>query len=66
MALVSCDSGAGGEYTMAVFFQDCGKDSSGAVIFVEDDIAVMSHETPAKETLVWLEERFPDAAFSIV
>lgn len=51
---------------MAVFFQDCGKDSSGAVIFVEDDIAVMSHETPAKETLVWLEERFPDAAFSIV
>lgn len=65
-ALVSCDFGAGGEYTMAVFFQDCGKDSSGAVIFVEDDIAIMSHETPAKEALVWLEERFPDAAFSIV
>ena len=51
---------------MAVFFQDCSKDSSGAVIFVEDDIAIMSHETPAKEALVWLEERFPDAAFSIV
>lgn len=66
LALVSCDFGAGGEYTMAVFFQDCGKDSSGAVIFVEDDIAVMSHETPTKEALVWLEERFPDAAFSIV
>lgn len=64
--MVSCDFGAGGEYTMAVFFQDCGKDDSGSMTFVEDDIAVMSKEAPVKEALGWLKGKFPDVVFSVM
>ena len=51
---------------MAVFFQDCGKDDSGSMTFVEDDIAVMSKEAPVKEALGWLKGKFPDVVFSVM
>ena len=64
VALVSCDFGVDGEYTIAVFFQNCGKDGSGSMTFVEDDIAVMSKEVPAANALSWLQNTFANATFA--
>ena len=64
VALVSCDFGVDGEYTIAVFFQNCGKDGSGSMTFVEDDIAVMSKEVPTANALAWLQNTFANATFA--
>lgn len=62
--LVSCDFGADGEYTIAVFFQSCGKGDSGAVTFDEEDIATVSEEVSAANALTWLQNTFANAMFA--
>ena len=64
VALMSCDFGADGKYTMAVFFQNCGKDSNGGVIFSEDEINTMSKKVAATEALQWLQDTFSNVRFS--
>lgn len=62
--LVSCDFGVDGAYTIAVFFQNCGKDGTGSVTFKQDDIAAMSEEISSADGLAWLENTFSDAVFT--
>lgn len=64
VVLVSCDFGADGEYTMAVFFQSCGKGDSGAVIFDEKDIVTVSDDVSAANALAWLQDTFADVTFT--
>lgn len=64
VVLVSCDFGADGEYTMAVFFQSCGKGDSGAVILDEKDVVTVSDELSAANAPAWLQDRFAGVLFT--
>lgn len=64
VVLTSCDFGADGEYTIAVFFQNCGKDSNGTLSFSEEDIVTMSKKIATTDILSWLKSTFPEAVFT--
>ena len=64
VALASCDFGADGEYPMAVFFQNCGKDGNGTLNFSEEDIVTMSKKIATTDVLSWLKSTFPEAVFT--
>ena len=64
VALASCDFGADGEYPMAVFFQNCGKDGNGTLSFSEEDIVTMSKKIATTDVLSWLKSTFPEAVFT--